>query len=222
MNLKRILILVVVLLLVAIGGAACSIAIDGVSLTGPQEGWGTGDCAGSWDAWHQNAGQWFTSMGYPTFQFKWPSTDFLEPYVKMPSMVMFYEIAHSDTCSHYFKNDCINKVTGADLHTWLEYTPQKSFGFFASCQAMCGTGEGTLSYEYRKGSNTDTATVGYCGMGFSSCNTCWTYSLVWQDRLFYYMSLGYTVKAAFDMALDDYPFCEECVRFAGDENHRVQ
>jgi len=97
------------------------------------------------------------------------------------------------------------------------------FAFLGSCFAMCSMDDGTLAYEFRKGSDEDATVVGYCGMSEPQCSVCWTYSIDWQDALFYYMSLGYAVKDACDQANADYPACAsgDCMRFAGDEDFAV-
>ena len=79
--------------------------------------------------------------------------------------------------------------------------------------------EGTLSYEFRKGSMEDTATVGYCHMNSDVCKDC--DGLPWQDALFNYMNQGWTVKDAFEQAVLDCSECDDCVRFAGDTNFKV-
>ena len=86
---------------------------------------------------------------------------------------------------------------------------------------MCDTGNNTFSYEFRKGLNLHTVTVGYCDMAEDYCGDCWSYSVGWQDALFSYMNQGWTVKDAFDQAQADYPWCagsNNCMRFAGDED----
>jgi len=88
---------------------------------------------------------------------------------------------------------------------------------------MCSTGNNTFAYEFRKGSPDDTAVVGYCGMSEPQCEDCWGYSIDWQDTLFYYMDLGYSVKDAYDQANASQPACAigNCMRFAGDEDFAV-
>lgn len=57
--------------------------------------------------------------------------------------------------------------------------------------------------------------------------SCWSYALRWQNKLFEYMNQGITVKEAFDLANADYAACfnpgqgRYCMRFAGDANFAV-
>ena len=139
---------------------------------------------------------------------------------------MFYELAHGG--SSYFANGCtggtnFEYTTAGDIEMWIAAYPEMRFAFIGSCGGMCQTGDNSFSYEFRKGSITNTATVGYCGMAEDYCDLCWNYSVSWQDALFNYMYLGWTVKDAFDQAQADYPACagsNNCMRFAGDENFR--
>ena len=137
---------------------------------------------------------------------------------------MFYELAHGGSSS--FANGCIGGTnyeftTAGDIESWIAGYPAMRFAFIGSCGGMCQTGDNSFSYEFRKGGMTNTATVGYCGMAEDYCDLCWSYSVSWQDALFNYMYLGWTVKSAFDQALADYPACagtNNCMRFAGDVN----
>ena len=164
-------------------------------------------------------------MGYPTEAVLYPN----EAKVKVKSHIqsyetaMFYEVAHGG--SDYFENDCSgNPTTATDIHNWIKGYPKMPFTFIHSCGGMCDTGAGTLSYEFRKGSTEDTVTVGTC-LGDPECSNCSI--LKWQDRLFYYMNQGLTVKEAFDEACEDCDNstqgvnCTACVRFAGDPNFKV-
>jgi hypothetical protein len=137
---------------------------------------------------------------------------------------MFYELAHGGSWS--FAHGCIGgtsyeHTTANDIESWIAVYPEMRFTFIGSCGGMCDTGNDSFSYEFRKGSFTNTATVGYCGMAEIYCDLCWSYSVDWQDALFNYMYLGWTVKNAFDQAQADYPACagtNNCMRFAGDIN----
>ena len=137
---------------------------------------------------------------------------------------MFYEIAHGGSDS--FANSCdswgyFEMTTAGDIESWIDDYPCMRFTFIASCDGMCQTGDGSFSYEFRKGGTNSTVTVGYCGMSANYCSLCWEYSLSWQDALFNYMYAGWTVKDAYDQAQADYPACagsNNCMRFAGDED----
>ena len=200
----------------------------GFSFSGPQN---VSTCSGVWSNWYQNAESWFNTMGYSTEAVVYPNEAKVKSHIQSYETAMFYEVAHGNY--DYFTNDCSGDPTTADvIHDWifedLEYTLMP-FTFLASCGGMCEVGSGTLSYEFRKGSSEAATTVGYCGMGSSPCNTtCWAVVVDWQDAMFNYMNQGWTVKAAFDQACEQYD--EECynesagircVRFAGDEDFAV-
>ena len=195
---------------------------SGFSFSGP---WDENPCSGSWFGWYVNAEYWFEQMGYPTDAMKWPSRETVKSYIQNNDVSLFYEVAHGS--SYLFCSGCSNDhfecVWASDIRSWISGYRKMPFTFIASCDGMCHTGYGTLSYEFRKGSSDDCATVGYCGMGEDHCLTCWSYSVSWQDHLFEYMSQGYTVKDAFDQANADYPTCADnnCMRFAGDPDFAV-
>jgi len=199
------------------------------SLTGP---WYDDPCEGAWISWYESAEYWFNMMGYSCEGIVWPAKGTIQGHVQSTSTGMFYELAHGGSSS--FANGCIGGTyfeytTAGDIESWMAAYPEMRFTFIGSCGGMCQTGNNSFSYEFRKGSMTNTATVGYCGMAEDYCALCWDYSVSWQNALFYYMYLGWTVKNAFDQAQADYPACagsNNCMRFAGDENfsgpyHRV-
>ncbi|OGF68326.1 MAG: hypothetical protein A2Y62_10280 [Candidatus Fischerbacteria bacterium RBG_13_37_8] len=196
----------------------------GFSLSGPQY---SNPCSGVWDSWYLNAEYWFVQLGYPTTATAWPRKKDLQSNVENPEVVLFYELAHGNSST--FVNGCPDgenyEFTYAwDIEEWLLNSPKKSFAFIGSCEGLCYITDNTFSYEFRKGSNENTATVGYCGMSTSHCDVCWSYSISWQSSLFNYMYNKYQVKTAFDRAGADYPWCVEdpaCMRFAGDETHLV-
>jgi len=181
-------------------------------------------CDDLWESWYQNAEHWFNMMGYNCEAIVWPSKDIIRDQLQNNSIGMFYEIAHGG--SDIFANGCAQwgyyELTFAsDIETWIAAYPKMPFTFIASCDGLCQTGDGFFSFEFRKGSMTNTVTVGYCGMSADYCEICWGYSLSWQDALFNYMYQGWTVKDAFDQAMADYPACagsNNCMRFAGDVN----
>jgi len=190
----------------------------GYSLSGPQPEDVT-DCDDPWNNWYVNAWLWFTAMGYPTTAHEFPRTATIQSYVQNDDTAMFYEIAHGN--SYGFRNWCPEYTTADDVESWLwrdEYA-NIAFTFLGSCDGMCDTGADTLSREFRKGSNVDTVTVGYCGMSEPQCHSCWDYAVDWQGVLFDYMQQGYTVGYAFDRANLAYPDCagaNNCMRIAGD------
>ena len=163
-------------------------------------------------------------MGYPCQAIEWPAEAEVHGHVGADATGMFYELAHGG--STYFKSGCTAGTSyeytrASEVEAWIADYPKMPFTFIGSCDGLCSTGDGSLSYEFRKGSGVDTATVGYCGMSGSDCSLCWIYSLFWQNAFFGYLNSGYTVKAAYDEALADYPMCAspyDCMRFAGDES----
>jgi len=191
------------------------------SLTGPQD---KKPCKGSWDRWYQSAQYWFDAMNYPCEAVQWPAQDKIQSHLQNRSTGLFYELAHGDSYSFYSgctSKDKYESTTAKDMRRLISDYPEMRFAFIGSCEGMCKKGSGTFSNEFRKGSSSNTVTVGYCGMSEKHCSECWTYSVYWQDVLFDYMHKGKTVKQAFDLALANYPMCagsNNCMRFAGDEN----
>ena len=195
------------------------------SMSGPQV---FDPCGGVWYEWYKNAEFWFNEMGYSTEAVEWPTEEKIKSHIQSNETAMFYEIAHSGGRSDQFKSGCLNgtqpEYTYAyEIKEWIADYTKMPFAFLASCFSMCNTTDGSLSYEFRKGSMKNTATIGYCNMSDEKCFLCWLYSLDWQDALFNYMNQSYTVKNAFDQANADYPCCAHtgCMRFVGDENFKV-
>ncbi|MFC1890091.1 putative metal-binding motif-containing protein [Thermodesulfobacteriota bacterium] len=190
------------------------------SLTGPIF---DNPCSQSWTAWYQDAADWFDAMGYSTERVEWPTEAQVRDHIQSEETVMFYELAHGD--SYGFASGCsggssFEYTTPGEIGSWIAGYDKMPFSFIGSCSGMCSTGNNTLSYELRKGSSQGTTTVGYCGMAEPECDTCWSWSLTWQETLFSYMYQGYTVKEAFDEANANVPVCanNNCMRFAGDED----
>ncbi|UCE67238.1 MAG: hypothetical protein JSU85_04280 [Candidatus Zixiibacteriota bacterium] len=194
---------------------------ESFSLTGP---WYPDPCSGGWLDWYESAEYWFNLMGYSCEAILRPEKGIIQGHVQSTSTGMFYELAHGG--SNVFVSGCIDGTNyeltrASDIESWIAYYPEMRFAFMGSCLGMCETGDNTFSYEFRKGSMTNTVTVGYCEMAEDYCALCWDYSIDWQDSLFSYMYLGWTVKDAFDQAQADYPACagsSNCMRFVGDEN----
>ncbi|MBA7651798.1 hypothetical protein ES703_59624 [subsurface metagenome] len=155
-------------------------------------------------------------MGYSTEAVKYPAEAKVQSHIQSTETTMFYELAHGG--SYSFTNSCTDSTTAGEIHDWIENYTKMPFAFIGNCGGMCNVGAGTLSYEFRKGSISDTATVGYCGMATEECSDAWDNSVSWQDAIFNYMSQGNAVREAFDKALADYPMCVGCMRLAGDEN----
>ena len=169
----------------------------GFSLTGPQY---NSPCSGAWSYWYLNAAYWFEQMGYPATAIEWPRSKEVQSQVEDPESVLFYELAHGG--SSYFVSGCpdgnIYEFTYAsDIEKWIANSPPKSFAFIGSCEGMCYTSDNSFSYEFRKGSDQDTFTVGYCGMSTAHCDYCWYYSIDWQSALFNYMKQTFSAKKSF-------------------------
>lgn len=194
----------------------------GFSFSGPQY---STPCSGTWKSWYLNASEWFETMGYPTEAVEYPAKEKVQSHIQNTKTAMFYEVAHGDSSG--FSSDCspTGYITASEIRSWISDYRKMPFTFFGSCNGMCDTGTGTLSYEFRKGSLSDTATMGYCGMSQDYCSDCWTYSVDWQDVLFSYMNEGYSVGESYDKAMADYPMCApiegSCMRFAGDEDFAI-
>jgi len=188
------------------------------SLAGPAsciEGW-------NYTAWSEHAASWFNTMGYDTDMDSLPTYDEVKAHVRSDSTALFYELAHGGWSG--IQINCEGGTTllwAFRVGVWMGGRAKMPFAFIGSCSGLCETGPGTFSYEFRKGSVEKTVTVGYC---FGDvCLTCWEWSIEWQTALFDYMSQGWTVKAAFDQAMADYPMCaaDSCVRFLGDDTFKV-
>ncbi len=200
----------------------------GFSCTGPiQYSYQTCSCSDGWYAWYENAISCFNAMGYSTEGAIWPTEQKVKSHIQSDSTAVFYELAHGGSGSFaagFDYSSCyLDSTTAGDIETWIADYEKMPFTFIGSCDGMCDTTDNTLSYEFRKGSNENTATVGYCGMSNSPCaDSCWYagYTVPWQDTLFNYIIQGWTVKAAFDKANASYPGCGSsgCMRFAGDVN----
>ncbi|MBN2561412.1 MAG: hypothetical protein JXQ75_10830 [Phycisphaerae bacterium] len=194
------------------------------SLTGP---WYFSPCSGGWTDWSENAESWFNTMGYSTEEVLWPTQAKIQSHIQSNETAMFYELAHGG--SDYFASGCVGGndpeyTTASEIEAWMAGYEKMPFAFIGSCAGMCSTGNNTFAYEFRKGSDENTTVVGYCGMSEPQCDICWSYSIAWQDSLFYYMNLGWAVKDAFEQANADYPVCagdNDCMRFAGDEDFAV-
>ncbi|MBD3368511.1 MAG: T9SS type A sorting domain-containing protein [Candidatus Eisenbacteria bacterium] len=190
----------------------------GYSLTGP---WYDNPCDGGWTAWSGNAHTWFETMGYPTDETLWPTQAEVQAYVQSETTAVFYELAHGGSFS--FGSGCTGGTAyettyASEIEAWIAGHGRMPFAFIGSCGGMCSISDGSLSYEFRKGSSWATTTVGYCGMGDEICGDCWVVSIDWQNAFFSYVNAGDTVEDAYEQALADFPSCAGpvCMRFAGD------
>jgi len=190
----------------------------GYSLTGP---WYSEPCDGGWLAWSANAHAWFETMGYPTDETLWPTETEVRGFVQSETTAVFYELAHGGSSS--FASGCVGgtgyeTTYASEIESWIADYGRMPFAFIGSCGGMCSVADGSLSFEFRKGADRFATTVGYCGMGDAICETCWGYSIDWQDAFFSYVNGGATVQDAYEQALADFPSCAGpvCMRFAGD------
>ena len=192
-----------------------------LSLSGPLS---SGPCYDWWGDWYGNARDWFQTMGYSTDALIWPTHDTIDNYMRSDVTTLYYHLAHGyplgfNTCTADGQSYWLMSVPEIDQS--MASSTKWPFAFLGSCDGMCDVGPGTLSNSFRKGETTNTTTVGYCGMSQSQCSSCWNFSVRWQNLMFQLMSQGATVKAAFDVAVQSYPMCAPCVRFAGDQSFSV-
>lgn len=172
------------------------------------------DC---WFAWRYNADTWYQKWCISTSSISLPSPDTISSYVSDPEYYLFYELAHG-TSTYFQANNVGIYYFASDVHQDMLDREKNVFSFIGSCEGMTNTGEGTFSYEFRKGTLNDTVTIGYSGMG-----TCpgWSVSLQWQNFMFYAMDSNYTVKEAFNLACAEYPTIADCVVFIGDPDLKI-
>jgi PKD repeat protein len=172
------------------------------------------DC---WISWRHNANLWFKKWCISTTSISLPSPDTISSYVSNPEYSLFYELAHG--ASTYFQaNSPGVYYYSSDVEEDMLEREKNVFSFIGSCEGMTDTGEGTFSYEFRKGSLNETVTIGYTGMG-----TCpgWSVSIQWQNFMFYAMDSNYTINEAFNLACAEYQTIADCVVFVGDPNLKI-
>jgi len=209
---------------------------EAYSLGGPDHG----ACAEYyWDPWALNAGNWFSIMGYDTQISDRPTEATVQSHIDSDTTALFYELAHGGSYNFLNLNtDCglptfaAHRILASEVETWIAGRTKMRFAFIGSCEGLCHTDDGSFSYEFRKGTSTNTVTVGYCHMDWTGdtgagqtyqCDgTCWGTNVYnWQEDLFDYLNQGWTAQAAFNQACADNPQCgagTTCVRFAGDPN----
>lgn len=195
---------------------------EGFSCYGPDWGDCPQDPIEYWNNHADNARAWFETMGYSTEKVGNASAAKIQSHIQSDSTAMFFELNHGGSWS--FHNYCDSDIDAGEVETWIASYANMPFTFLGSCGGMCDQSDNHLSYEFRKGSNIDTVTVGYCGMGDPPCeDDCWPDAVNWQDTLFDWMADGYTVYYAFYRANLAFPDCADnsCMRFAGDTNLRV-
>ncbi len=178
----------------------------------------------AWCIKAENAESWFEDMGYDTEVIGTASDADYQRHIQSDAMAMFYEQNHGN--SYCFENQCGSLIEASEIASWISDYANVPFSFIGSCDGMCDTGQGSLSYELRKGFTQGTVTVGYCNMSSGQCpDDCWEFAEDWQDALFRRLDNGATAGWAFDMANLDYPGCggtNNCMRIAGDRNLLVE
>jgi len=193
---------------------------EGFSMHGPD--WGACPQAAIWYNWAENARIWFEAMGYGTERVGNASDAKVQSHIQSDETALFYELDHGGSWSYH--NQCNSDITAGEIETWIASYSSMVFTFLGSCEGMCDLTDDHFSFEFRKGSNQGTVTVGYCGMSLPQCASCWSNSISWQTTLFTWMAAGSTVQAAYNQADLAYPTCagtNNCTRFAGDASLRV-
>jgi hypothetical protein len=197
---------------------------EGLSIHGPDHdpplGGGCDNSNPLWLTHATNAESWFETMGYDTQRIGSATAAQISGHIQSDTTVMFYELDHGGSTS--FKNRCEDNTTASEVESWISNYSSMGFAFIGSCEGLCNTADNTFSYEFRKGSSTDTVTIGYCRMSDKAlcANDCWGHAVAWQTELFDRMNQGYTVGTAYAYANAKYPDCMDdghyCMRIAGD------
>jgi len=174
-----------------------------------------GDGDSKWRYWRENAQSWYSRWFHSTNSLKCPSIEQISYFIKNKTTdtEAFYVIAHSGGDSTRFLAKKNTYYTAGQLHYDMNNRDPMKLSILCCCEAMNQTGNGTLSYELRKGEINGTVTIGFIGMGH--CPN-WVESLYWQDYMFERIDKGYTIKKAFDRACAQYPQLIDYVRFIGD------
>jgi len=173
-----------------------------------------------WKKWRDNADDHFEyEMGYETKRRTCPCDDEVDNYIQSDDIALFYEISHGGSFAiHQSCSDC-NSLTAIEVEAFMDQYPSMPLTFLASCGGMCDQTDGTMSFEFRKGFDTDAVVIGYCGMDNSPCrDDCWPDSRDWQDEFFELLNDGFTVGQAFARAISEFPDCNNCIRIGGDVN----
>ncbi|MCK4349191.1 MAG: hypothetical protein KAW47_11310, partial [Thermoplasmatales archaeon] len=195
-----------------IGHGVPAPSVKGFSLSGYDRNW-----ADPWIDFRKNANSWFREWCNSTVSISLPTPNEISNYVSNPQYKFFYELAHG--ASTYFQADssgsCYNS---SDVEQDMADREKMTFAFIGSCHGMTDTSSGTFSYEFRKGSITDTVTIGYDRM--DEC-AGWSHALQWQNYMFSQMDEGYTIKKSFDLACAEFPSLIGYVVFVGDQNLTV-
>ena len=196
----------------------------GYAVPAPSEGCtlrGWGDSL--WNSWRDNARGWYDKWCSRLYAAAEPTVGQISNYISNPDVEYFYVIAHSDHEPTRFEANGDNVYyTAGQLEQDMLYRSPMNLAVLCCCSAMEDTGDGTLSYEFRKGQMDGTVTIGYYNMG--ECGAWPWHSIPWQNAMFANMTdyTNYTMKEAFDLACAEEPGIAPYVRFVGDETLRIE
>lgn len=192
----------------------------GFSLSGDvNDGGGDG-----WKDWRLSANKWFRKWCDNTETIKFPTATYVSDYIQDPNTDFFYELAHGNSKSFQCgrENEEYEEKYYTQSHCRSDMTNRTPFlfAFIGSCGGMDYVGENTFSYEFRKGRMMGTVTIGYTHI--PSYPGSFGDTLPWQEKMFYYMNKGWTIKDSFDEACSYNPKLTDHVVFIGDENLKVK
>ena len=178
---------------------------EGFSWSGPYDG--QDDHVGD----RQNADMWFKQWSiHATTTIGLATVAEITSNISDASNNLYYAVAHGGSTQAMAGDAYLN---ASDVVTAMESRDPMWFAFFGHCDAMTDTGSGTFSYAFRKGSTTNTWTVGFTNMG-----SCPSYSdaSAWQNEMFAHIHSGKTFKDAFDLATATYSGLDGYVAYVGD------
>ena len=188
-----------------------------------------------WKKYRSNAASWFKHWGFKTWQVFAPSKAYLGMAIRNSEYKYHYALAHSGrTGSVRFQVQKNEFVSASDIYSWMgggngsaRYRPPAPagrppmwFAFLGHCAGMVNTGRGSLSDAFRKGSLTNTVTIGFYNAHLNA--SAWAQALNWQKKLFSKMNTGVTWKVAFDYANACYPVASPIMRFVGDTSMKLR
>ena len=174
-----------------------------------------------WRYWRENAQEWYRKWFGSINSISSPNISQISYFIKNESTntEAFYVIAHSGGLSSQFLANKNSYYISYQLKSDMENRGPMKLAILCCCSAMTFTGQGSLSYEFRKGEMNDTVTIGYYHMEL--CPN-WVQSLDWQNYMFEKIDKGHTVKKAFDRACAQYPQIADYVKFVGDPNLKIK
>lgn len=183
----------------------------GLAYSGPYDG------QDAWQHYRESAERWFESLGLEVISGV-SNCGLIGQSLSDPEVLFYYALAHGD----YSRYVCGSNMTPALIDGYMQNRTPITFAFIGHCGGMCRVGSGTFSRALRKGEMESTGTVGYCDMDSSKCAGAWSKSLIWQNKLFDYLSAGLSLGEAFEESIADYPECNDCMRMCGDNNLKLE